>query len=128
MLITSTGPDQRQRVVRELASTSDAGIRWASAEMMVARRAHELPRRPEFAGNSFGSFFPMPSHRNSAVGFFAGDPTETDIRCGSGAGADGEFPGLRRTETGRARQEQVFLHVRGPQHAAERRFLQYSAH
>jgi len=97
MLITSTESRiaANECSVNRAFYASDAGIRWASAEMMVAPAGlTNFLGRPEFAGNSFGTvLFPMPSHRNSASGFFAGDPTETDIQVRVQApGLTGEFP------------------------------------
>ena len=57
---------------------SDAGIRWGTVQMQ-----DPLPflTRPEFTASPFGTLlFQLPSHRHGALGFFTGDPTESDIQ------------------------------------------------
>ncbi len=79
MLVTSTESRiaANEWSVNRAFYASDAGIRWASAEMTSPR---VFLVRPEFTASPFGSvLFQMPSHRNGAT-FFSGDPTESDIQ------------------------------------------------
>ena len=61
---------------------ADAGIRWATVQMSdPVPFLDPLNGRPEFIGNPFGTvLFLLPSHRHGALGFFTGDPTESDIQ------------------------------------------------
>ncbi|MEP6800599.1 MAG: pilus assembly PilX N-terminal domain-containing protein [Acidobacteriota bacterium] len=82
MLVTSTESRiaANEWSVNRAFYASDAGIRWASAEMTNPRL---FLVRPEFTASAFGSvLFQMPSHRNGGIGsaFFSGDPTESDIQ------------------------------------------------
>jgi Tfp pilus assembly protein PilX len=80
MLVTSTESRiaANEWSVNRAFYASDAGVRWASVEMT---NPQPFLQRPEFAGAPFGTvLFQLPSHRNSAAGFFAGDPTESDIQ------------------------------------------------
>jgi hypothetical protein len=80
MLVTSTESRiaANEWSVNRAFYGSDAGIRWATAEMV---NPQTFLTRPEFTASPFGSvLFQLPSHRNSAAGFFAGDPTESDIQ------------------------------------------------
>ncbi len=80
MLITSTESRiaANEWSINRAFYASDAGIRWATAQM------HDpvpFMARPEFSGNPFGTvLFQLPSHRHGALGFFTGDATETDIQ------------------------------------------------
>ena len=80
MLITSTESRiaANEWSVNRAFYASDAGIRWSTVQMQ-----DPLPflARPEFTGNPFGNvLFQLPSHRHGALGFFSGDPTESDIQ------------------------------------------------
>ncbi len=82
MLVTSTESRiaANEWSVNRAFYASDAGIRWASAEMTNPRL---FLVRPEFTASAFGSvLFQMPSHRSGGIGsaFFSGDPTESDIQ------------------------------------------------
>lgn len=83
MLVTSTESRiaANEWSVNRAFYASDAGIRWATAEMA---NPQVFMARPEFTASSFGFLaFPLPSHRNSAAGFFAGDSgdgTEIQVR------------------------------------------------
>lgn len=82
MLVTSTESRiaANEWSVNRAFYASDAGVRWASAEM---QNPQAFLTRPEFKGLPFGTVrFQLPSHRNTSAalgGFFAGDPTESDI-------------------------------------------------
>jgi len=82
MLVTSTESRiaANEWSVNRAFYASDAGVRWASAEMTNPRL---FLLRPEFTASAFGTvLFQMPSHRNGGIGsaFFSGDPTESDIQ------------------------------------------------
>jgi PilX N-terminal len=82
MLITSTESRiaANEWSVNRAFYASDAGIRWATVQMMNPNPGVFLAR-PEFSGNPFGTvLFQLPSHRHGALGFFTGDTTETDIQ------------------------------------------------
>jgi len=79
MLVTSTESRiaANEWSVNRAFYASDAGIRWATVESGTV----DFFKRDEFKGLPFGTVsFRMPSHRNSSVGFFAGDPAGTDIQ------------------------------------------------
>lgn len=79
MLITSTESKiaANEWSVNRAFYSSDAGIRWATVEA----RSPDFFRRPEFSGAPFGTIlFQLPSHKHGALGFFTGDPTESDIQ------------------------------------------------
>ena len=81
MLITSTESRiaANEWSVNRAFYAADAGIRWASVE--AGNNPIAYFARPELTAGPFGSvLFQMPSHRNSGAGFFAGDPTGTDIQ------------------------------------------------
>src|ERR1700720_4561930 len=72
MLVTSTESQiaANEWSVNRAFYASDAGIRWAQGE--IADVSNFL-KRPEFAGNAFGTvLFQMPSWRHGAS-FFSGD-------------------------------------------------------
>jgi len=80
MLITSTEARiaANEWSVNRAFYSADAGLRWASVEMTAP---NDFMRRPEFCTVAapcpnvpFGVvFFPLPSHRHGAAGFFSGD-------------------------------------------------------
>jgi hypothetical protein len=56
---------------------SDAGIRWGSVQLT---NFQDFLRRPEFAGQPFGTvFFQLPSHRSTALNLFGADLAGGDI-------------------------------------------------
>lgn len=80
MLITSTESRiaANEWAVNRAFYASDAGIRWASAQMSDANPTAFMGR-PEF-GTPFGTvLFQLPSHRHGAAGFFTGG-TDADIQ------------------------------------------------
>jgi PilX N-terminal len=83
MLVTSTESRiaANEWTVNRAFYASDAGIRWATAELV---NPQVFMMRPEFTASPFGSvLFTLPSHRNSAAGFFAGDSqngTEVQVK------------------------------------------------
>jgi PilX N-terminal len=80
MLVTSTESRiaANEWSVNRAFYASDSGIRWATVQM------HDpvpFMARAEFNGNPFGTvLFQLPSHRHGVLGYFTGDPTETDIQ------------------------------------------------
>jgi type IV pilus assembly PilX-like protein len=57
---------------------SDAGIRWASVELVTPKT---FLQRPEFVAGPFGTvLFQMPSWRHGLGTFFGGDPAGADIQ------------------------------------------------
>jgi hypothetical protein len=80
MLITSTESRiaANEWSVNRAFYASDAGIRWATVQL---NDPVPFMARPEFTGNPFGTvLFQLPSHRHGALGFFSGDPTDSDIQ------------------------------------------------
>jgi hypothetical protein len=127
MLITSTESRiaANEWSVNRAFYASDAGVRWAEAQM---HDPQPFMDRPEF-NTPFGNIlFPMPSHRHGAAGLFLGDPTESDIdvrvQTPSIVGFR-PYPGGRQNEGGELKQLFWAWEVRstGGQDDA---FLQYS--
>ena len=80
MLITSTESRiaANEWSVNRAFYASDSGIRWGTVQMQ-----DPIPfiNRPEYTASRFGNvLFQLPSHRHGALGFFTGDPTESDIQ------------------------------------------------
>jgi hypothetical protein len=126
MLITSTESRiaANEWAVNRAFYASDAGIRWASAQMADPR---PFMGRQEFNAPFDTVLFQLPSHRHGASGFFTGG-TDADIQVRvmtPGAVGRRFYPGGIINENGEKNQFMYAFEVRSTG-AQDDAFLQYS--